>query len=405
MNATARVLPAPREGIAAACPTSMAAPAGARYLAPSIAYDLPREFMTAWDRSPRGPLDPWCARLLSRLARMEEAKTQGPIDLVAVADCYREAQSIALLLGRSKEAAEISLEIITRLTSSSPQIASLALWAAMGLGRALRAEGFVDDALELFERLAALPMGGTLEIGPLLVTKPLVDSIRGFAPGLFSRLQAVAIMEAMETLITAGRYDIALALAKTRLAEAPTFFDAFRHEALTTSLGALGLLEEALVFLSSAIAREPLRTRPVFEQKRAEVLFASGQIEEARGCSLLVAESLLSRWETGPSTLDDLVLASRVCRLLSRLGHETSSKLAARARPFARLLGDIPLEAEFALRVVENDGPREDHQSALLSLSRITVESGHPLVVLPGVTLGRCPSFLALRERLTLLPT
>lgn len=311
--------------------------------------------------------------------------------------------SIALLLHRPSEARTLGMHALGLLcdpSHESLESTTLALWTALSIGRAARAEGHLDEALEIFERLAALTLGGSFELGPLAISPELASRLQREDKTLFLRLSAGALAEAMETLIARREHTIALSIARMRLPSAPYWFDTFRYEAIATSLGALSMADEALVFLSSAIAREPEQTRLVLEQKRAEMLQLSGQTDAARGRSLAVAEALIARWDGGAATLDDLVIAARASRLLSRLGHEASSKLAARARPFARLLGDIPLEAELSLRVVENEGEREAHASALLSLSRITLESGHPLLVLPDVPICRCPGFVSLSERL-----
>lgn len=359
---------------------------------------LSHELMAARERAPRGPLEPWCARTKAKLDRALAADSGA--DVSDLAHCFAETSKIALLLGRPRDASSLAAAAVSFLSGKGPAAEGLALWAILEMGRAERAEGHFDEALLRFERLAALPLGGFIEEGPFSFGPADVPSLRDFAPSLLPRLADAAIAEAIETLLLAERHDVALAVAKARGPADPPWLLAFRREATATSLGAMGLIAEALVFLASAAAREPAVTRPIFEQKRAEALAASGQLDAARARSVFVAEGLSARWDERPATLDELVIAARACRLLSMLGHDESGKLAARARPLARALGDVPLEAELSLRVLENEGPSEARAGALLSLSCIAVESGHPLAALPGAPLCRAPSYPALCDRL-----
>jgi hypothetical protein len=150
-----------------------------------------------------------------------------------------------------------------------------------------------------------------------------------------------------------------------------------------------------------------LPTRPVFEQKRAEALAASGQTQAAAARALFVAEALASRWQEAPASLDELALAARVARLLSLLGHTESGALAVIALPHARAVGDAPIEAELALRVVESDAPREARAKAADVLSSIALSSGHRIgawrVEPAGADEPRAPSYPRLRDRLSSL--
>ncbi len=343
------------------------------------------EFMSPRERSPRGPLEASCMEVAARLDRAVASKETR---LPEIALSFEEAARIALRLGRTDDAGRLyhaSIELLASFAdrNADPGALALALRAVLGLGRVDCELGRFDEALFTFEKLAALPLGGSVEEGALIVTPDRWAEVHVFAPLLGGRLAAEAIAAALETLIHAGRFDVALAVARVRDAHDPPALDAFRREATASALCRMGLFGEALVFLASAIAREPAPTRPIFEQKRAEALAASGQLDAARARSSFVVEALDERFHRVPASLDDLVLAARALRLLAKLG-AVPSTFATRAFDRARLAGDVPLEAELALRVIASDAPRETRERA--------AEAAFPE--------RHAPSFAALRDRL-----
>jgi hypothetical protein len=174
----------------------------------------------------------------------------------------------------------------------------------------------------------------------------------------------------------------------------------------------MGLSGEALVFLSSAVARETPARRPIFEQKRAEALAAFGQTEAARARALAVSEELLSRFDAAKPSLDDLCLAARAARLLALLSDPGAIPIALRALLLSREVGDVPLEADLALSVVEGRAQGAPRAQAMASLCAIALESGHRIAAVdralaregelcvPTTTAARAPSFPALCEAL-----
>jgi len=351
---------------------------------------LSDEFMVLWDRAPRGPLEPKAARAAEELDR---ALARDKTDFGEIARPFDDAVEVALALGHTAEARALCRKAVDWLARAYPASnggAALALSTALKLGRVDRAEGRYDDALYLFERLAALPLGGSFEEGALSVGPAEFEAIGRRAPSLARRLSSAALAEALETLIRARRFDVALSVAKVRAPGDPAWLDAARREATATALCRMGLFGEALVFLSAAVAREPLGTRPIFEQKRAEALGASGQTPAAEARALFLAEALGARFREGPASLEDLVLCARTARLLAFLGHEESGRLACAALPHARALGDAPLAAELALRVVGGAGAKEERRAASEVLSEAIFSACEPAA----------PSYAGLRDKL-----
>jgi hypothetical protein len=364
-------------------------------------------FLSARDLTPRGALEPWSRALADRLARAAEGASHGEISA-----CFDQAAAIAAHLDRHADARRIRRAAIAFFTACAargggPSMRSLALFHVLGLGRVERALGRIDDALYTFERLAALPLGGSITEGPLSVGPEAIAELSAIAPDLPRALARAALLEALSTVLHAGHFDLALRVARVNDPAEPPALTATRREAMASALCRMGFSGEALVFLASAIAREAPARRPLFEQKRAEALAASGQTAAARARALGLADALLTRLHEGEdlATLDDLHLAARVARLLGLLGDPAAIPLAVRALGLAQALGDVPLEADLATQIVESAATSGARALALQSLRAVVFESGHRLaaaeralaregaVSLPSATTARAPSF------------
>jgi hypothetical protein len=384
---------------------------------PKIAMSSPYlcdDYLTAPHFPPRGPLEPWCASVSDHL---QEAIRDKPAHLDEIADGFEQAAEIAVLLGRLGEAKKLRLAAIAyfaaELQCGAGSFAALpGLWMLLGLARIERALGHYDDALLVFEYLACLGVGGSLEEGPLVLTSEQIAEIELKFPDSSARLRCVAIAEALETLIRAGRYDLAITAARARRPDDPHWLGAFRCETIATALGRLGLVRETIVYLASVISQRPEYPRLAFEQKRAEALATDGRFEEAAVRLGFIAETLEKQWLTTPATLNEVALAARTSLLASILGrHAESARLAARAREFARELGDVPLEAELALRVMESDAPSAVRADAADALTHILLATGYAITLprggvrlfeaaMPPANEPRAPTYPSLRDRL-----
>lgn len=384
---------------------------------PSIAMSSPYlcdDYLTTPHFPPRGPLEPWCASISDHL---QEAIQDRRAHIDEIADGFEQAAEIALLLGRLGEAKKLRISAIgffmAEARAESGTFATLpALWMLLGLARIERALGRYDDALLLFERLASIGVGGSLEDGPLILTTAEIAEIEARFPDSSARLRSVAIAEALETLIRAGHHDLAITAARARRSEDPTWLGAFRCETIATALGRMGLVRETIVYLASVIEQRPEYPRLAFEQKRAEALATDGRFEEAAIRLGFIADSLEAQWEHTPPSLSDVALAARTSLLASILGrHNESARLAARAREFARELGDVPLEAELALRVMESDAPSAVRADAADALTHILLATGYAITLprggvrlfeaaMPPANEPRAPTYPLLRDRL-----
>jgi tetratricopeptide (TPR) repeat protein len=384
---------------------------------PRIAMTSPYlcdEFLTSPHLNPRGPLEPWCASVSDHL---QEAIQDRHAHIDEIAGGFEQAAEIALLLGRLGEAKKLRLAAIAyfmaEVDAASGTFAIMpALWMLLGLARIERALGHYDDALFTFECIASLGLGGSLDDGALVLSPAQVAEMEASFPESTARLRAVAIAEALETLVRAGRYDLAITAARARRSDDPTWLGAFRCETIATALGRLGLVRETIVYLASVIAQRPEYPRLAFEQKYAEALATDGRFEDAATRLEFIVKSFEQQWIKDPPTLNDVALAARAALLLSILGrHNESAHLAARAREFARELGDVPLEAELALRVMESDAPSDVRADAADALTHILLATGYAITLprggvllfeacMPPANEPRAPTYPLLRDRL-----
>lgn len=372
------------------------------------------EYLTAPHAPPRGPLEPWCATVSDHL---QQAITDRHAHIDEIADGFEQAAEIALLLGRLGEAKKLRHTAIAFFASEAERGAGTfatmpALWMLLGLARIERALGHYDDALFLFERIASLGLGGSLDDGPLFLTTAQFADIESCFPESSARLRSVAIAEALETLVFARRYDTALVAARARRADDPKWLGALRFETIATALGRMGLLREVQVYLASVIAQHPEHPRLVFEQKRAEAFAAAGRFDDAAERVAFITQTLEMQWEIAPAALSDVLLAARTSHLSALLGRASeSARLAARARAHAALLGDVPLEAELALRVIESDAPSDVRADAADALTRIVLATGYAITLphggvrlfeaaMPPANEPRAPTYPLLRDRL-----
>lgn len=372
------------------------------------------DYLTTPHFPPRGPLEPWCASVSDHL---QEAFLDRHAHIDEIADGFEQAAEIALLLGRLGDAKKLRLAAIAYFMAEAESVSGAfatmpALWMLLGLARIDRALGHYEDALLVFERLAAIGSGGSLDDGPLILSAAQIAELTSRFADATTRLRSVAIAEALETLIRAGRYDLAITASRARRDDDPLWLGAFRCETIATALGRMGLVRETIVYLGSVIAQRPEYPRLAFEQKRAEALASDGRFEEAAMRLDFITESLEQQWTTTAPTLSDVALAARTSLLASILGrHAESARLAARAREFARDLGDVPLEAELALRVMESDAPSEIRAHAADALTHILLATGYAITLprggvrpfeaaMPPANEPRAPTYPTLRDRL-----
>lgn len=372
------------------------------------------DYLTAPHFPPRGPLEPWCESLSDHL---QEAIADRHAHIDDLADSFEQAVEIALLLGRLGEAKKLCHAAIAYFVSEAEDGAGVfatmpALWMLLGLARVERAVGHYDAALFAFERIAALERLGSLDDGPLIISAARFAEIESSFPESSARLRFVARAEALETLVHARRFDVAIAAARARCPDEPRWLGALRFETIATSLGRMGLLREVDVYLASVMARHSEHPRLPFEQKRAEALAAEGRFDDAALRVAFIAQAIEKQWEMASPVLSDVVLAARASRLSVLLGRTTEGALlASRARVHAAILGDVPLEAELALRVVESDTPSDIRADAADALARIALATGYAIMLphrgmqcfepaMPAANEPRAPTYPRLRDRL-----
>ncbi|MDI1478293.1 hypothetical protein [Polyangium sp. y55x31] len=380
---------------------------------------LTDEPLAPYDRHVRRELASWSAEALQRL---DEAPEDPMERAAAFARAHQDAALIASYLGRPNEARLVchaGLDSVAEHaeTSGDETILLLGFGPLVELSRLDARLGRTDEALCVLERLSGLLRGQGLAFGALSISAATWARIGPGEGGAEAALTSMVAIETQRTLLGSGRHEAALEIARGQ-APSPNdpVLEAMRREAYLVSLCRLGRGEEALLVAALwAAEAHPIR-RPIFEIRHAEALAAFGDPVRAHAVAEECVRWVESRLSAGPATLFDLTIAARVSRLLATLGDPLAAELCRTALPAATSLGDVPLTAELALRILATDRRAEERAEALEALRAIATGSGYRIPAVEraveaedGPLLARslkerAPSYPRLFERLLGFP-
>jgi hypothetical protein len=341
------------------------------------------EFLSARGRAPRWELAAWAASLSQGLPRAA-ATREGR--LPALAECFRDAVLIAEHLGRYEDARRIALAAIRFFGGVAgrerrAEAVGLALAALVWLGRVERARGNLDEALLHLGRARSLGLGAEITAGALRVTRAQWESLVALEPSSARAIALAASTETLSTLLEARRFEdvVSLALVSRRGACDPHDLEWVRKEAALSALCRLDRPDEALALAARYTVEAGEAERNVFELRRAEALACFGDIPRARALAEAVSTGLDRKWRARPGTLEDVALGARATRLCALLGESLGAEFCWTALAEALALGDVPLEAELLVRIVETDWDEERRTDAAELLRAVALGSGYRL--------------------------
>ncbi|TKD03935.1 hypothetical protein [Polyangium fumosum] len=377
------------------------------------------EPLAPYDRHVRRELASWSAEVLQRL----DTAPEDPMERAAsLARAHQDAALLASSLGRPNEARLIchaGLDCVAEQaeTSGDTSVLLLGFGPLVELSRLDARLGRTDEALGVLERLSGLLRGQGLVFGALTIAPATWSRIGPGEGGAEGALASMVAIETLRTLLGSGRHEAALEIARSQApAPADPVLEAMRREAYLVSLCRLGRGEQALLVAALwAAEAHPIR-RPIFEIRHAEALAAFGDPVRAHAITEECVRRVESRLAAGPATLFDLTIAARVSRLLATLGDPLAAELCRTTLPAATSLGDVPLAAELALRILAMDRRPEERAEALEALRAIATGSGYRIPAVEraieaedGPLLARslkerAPSYPRLFERLLGFP-
>lgn len=380
---------------------------------------LSDEPLAPYDRHVRRELASWSAEALQKL----EGAPEEPMErAAALARAHQDAALIASYLGRPNEARLVchaGLDCVAEQAESSgdESILLFGFGTLVELSRLDARLGRTDEALCVLERLSGLSRGQGLSFGALTITPATWARIGPGEGGAEGALASMVAIETQRTLLGSGRHEAALEMARSQgPTPADPVLEAMRREAYLVSLCRLGRGEEALLVAALwAAEAHPIR-RPIFEVRHAEALAAFGDPMRAHAIAEECGRRVESRLSAGPVTMFDLTIAARVSRLLATLGDPLAAELCRTSLPAATAIGDVPLAAELALRILATDRRDEVRADALEALRAIATGSGYriPAVeraveaedgpLLARSLKARAPSYPRLFERLLGFP-
>lgn len=371
------------------------------------------EPLAPYDKHVRRELASFSADILQRISCEPGDAIE---DAAIMVRAHQETALVASYLDRPDEARLVCHAALDDIAdraerTNEPVILLMGLGPLFELCRLDARLGRADEALFVLERLSGLLRGQGLSFGALTISAPVWEEIGGGEAGPAGSLAGTIAVETLRTLLATGRYEAALEASRMKT-EADPMLEAIRREAHLVALCRLGRAEEAdLVAALWAADAHPIR-RAIFEHRHAEALAAFGDPVRAHAITEENARRLEIRLGSGPATLFDVSLAARISRLCALLGDPLAAELCRVSLPAATALGDVPLVAELALRIVELDRRPEERAEALDALRAVVTGSGYripaairaveredgPLV--PRSLRERAPSYPALFSRL-----
>jgi len=371
------------------------------------------EPLSPYDRHVRRELGSWSSDIARALACPPEEPTERAAETVRA---FQETALVAAYLDRPDEARlilNVALDFVAHEAAppGHAEARLLGFGPLIELARLDARIGRPDESLHVLERIGGLLRGGNLAFGALDITPPEWKALTERDASLESNLAGAVAIETLRAHLAAGRYRATIEAALAPGAADPVV-ETMQREALIVAWCRTGRGEDALVAAAQWAAEEHPIRRAIFEIRHAEALAAFGDPVRAHAVAEEAAGRVEQRMLSGPATLFDLAIAARATRLLAGLGDPLATELCRAALPAAAAVGDVPLHAELALRIVETDAREDARAEALEALRAVASGSGYripaveraveredgPLV--PRAVKERAPSYPALFARL-----
>ncbi len=342
-------------------------------------------FLSIRGRTVRWELAAWSGSISQALSKALSSRG-GDGKMAALAACFEEATCVAGHLGRHEEArriAEAAIRFFSGIARQkrSAEALSFAVSGLVGLGAVERVAGRLDEALLHVGRVRSLGLGAEIGAGILRVSRAQWESVLALEPGAARAIALASAAEALSILLEARRLEdvVSLALVSRRGATDPPALEWARKEAALSALCHLGRPDEALALAARYAVEAGEAERLVFELRRAEVLACFGDMAKARSLADMVSGRLERLWRSRPGTLEDVRLAARVARLSALLGETVSAEFCWAALAEALAVGDVLLQADLLVHIVETDWDEERREDASDLLRALALCSGYRL--------------------------
>jgi len=341
------------------------------------------EFLSFRGVAVRWELSAWAGMLAQAMTR---ASSRREGTLLGLAECFRDAASIAEYLGRLDEARRIESAAIRYFSSVATkerraEAIGHATMALVRLGRIEHLAGNIDDSLLHLGRVRSLVLGAELGVGMLRVSRAQWDSLVALLRPMAEGIALSASAEMLAALLTARRFEdvVSLSLVSRRGATDPPALLRVRKEAALSAFCRMNRPDEALALAARYTVEAGEDERALFEVRRAEVLACFGDGLRAFPLVEAVSAQLERKWRSRPGTLEDVRLAARVVRFSGLLGQPLGPEFCWTALAEALALGDVLLEAEMLMHIVETDWDEERRADAEELLSAVALGSGYRL--------------------------
>jgi hypothetical protein len=341
-------------------------------------------------RRARNPLPTWVRNILDRFA---QARAQAGADLYSACQqllgCFNEAALVELHFGRRDHAGTLcraAINLVERVLSKTGRLsaARFAFQPFINEGRLDRMSSHWDDALDKFRRLKSFREGESVEIGRLRITPRHSSAIATESPDFAGLMYEYYVIESLTTLLRAERFAEAIHFVTVNEPAAAGWLAEFLQEAAIVTLIHLGMPETALE-IADTYLRDPSRqNRAIFSYRRAEILVARNQSEEA----LKILERL------GGVCLSPNLRRDRMnLNLLARLGRQLTGLRSELATPVVRIglacsehQNDILSQHEFLMLLLRISLDSMERSAIEMRTKTLLQDNGYGMAQSPGAS-------------------
>ena len=321
-----------------------------------------REILTPQDRPIRLPLEEWATARLGDFARLKENTAYHAPEICGdIVDCYNEAALIEVYYGRQAHAANLchaAMKWVADLVEASGNAACyrFAIQPYVNLGRLDRITKRWQESLDKFKVADEVSRGNPVAFGPIILDPLSLEQMKNIFPDV-TVLESIYILDTLKTLLKAEWHGRVLDYFRNWESIPNLVHRDFICEAFLVALAGLQEYDQALELSSQCLRNRLGRNRLVFLYRRAEILAATGQLEQA----MRIVRNLAVAFEgyRGELTQSKLIVLAALCHLMVRLGVSEVESLLRSGLAAASKLHDVFLERDF-LQMLAQTSFRQD---------------------------------------------
>jgi tetratricopeptide (TPR) repeat protein len=348
-------------------------------LSPAPKFEsMVREILTPQDRPVRLRLEEWATARLGDLAHLKEnAAYHEPEICGSIVDCYNEAALIEVYYGRQAHATNLchaAMKWVADVVKDSGNAACyrFAIQPYVNLGRLDRIAKRWQESLDKFKVADEVSRGNPVAFGPIVIDPLSLEQMASTFPDV-TVLESIYILDTLKTLLKAEWYGMVLDYFPNWESIPNLVHRDFICEAFLVALAGLEEYDRALELSGQCLHNSQGRNRLVFLYRRAEILAAAGQLEQA----MRIVQNLAAAFAgyRGELTQSKLIVLAALCHLMIRLGVSEMESLLCSGLAAASRLRDVFLERDFLQMLAQTSVRQESKDELRHSLQTLNATS------------------------------